>query len=203
MARLERSRLAPPEPEPSEAAPPPGSGHVVIVGYGRVGRMVAHGLAAAGTPYAVIDAHRRAVDGLRREGVLAVHDGDGTEPGPLDDAGAGRAKLIVVTTPEGYRTRRIVELVRELNPSVATAARADTDDEAAEFAWLGVDAVVKPERAVAAGLLRHALRSVGTPEDRVAEIVTGAKVAGWEAAERPGDEPDLHVPELRPRRARG
>ena len=48
------------------------------------------------------------------------------------------AKLIMVTMPEGYRTRRIVELVRELNPGIDTAARADTEDEAAEFTRHGV-----------------------------------------------------------------
>jgi CPA2 family monovalent cation:H+ antiporter-2 len=200
MARIERFRLAEPEAEPAEPSAP-ASDHVVIVGYGRVGRMVAHGLAAAGTPYAVIGGDRRAVESLRRAGVLAVA-GDGLEPGTLAEAGAGRAKLIVVTTPEGYRTRRIVELARELAPDVALAARADTDEEAAEFARLGVAAVVKPERAVAAGLLRDALRRAGLPETQVSDIVSDAKAEGWQAADQVLDEPELHVPEMRPHRGR-
>ena len=156
MARIERFRLLPPDEPAVPEVPTAPSGHVVIVGYGRVGRMVGHGLAAAGTPFAVIDEDRRAVEALRRKGVLAVH-GDAIAPGVLGDAGADRAKLIMVTMPECYRTRRIVELIRELNPGIDTAARADTEDEAAEFTRLGVGAVLKPEREVAVGLLGYAL----------------------------------------------
>ena len=201
MARIERFRLLPPDEPAVPEAPTAPSGHVVIVGYGRVGRMVGHGLAAAGTPFAVIDEDRRTVEALRRKGVLAVH-GDAIAPGVLGDAGADRAKLIMVTMPEGYRTRRIVELVRELNPGIDTAARADTEDEAAEFTRLGVGAVLKPEREVAAGLLGYALRSSGEPEDRVAGIVASARASGWKLADLPSQEPELHVPELRPHRDR-
>ena len=201
MARIERFRLLPPDEPAVPEAPTAPSGHLVIVGYGRVGRMVGHGLAAAGTPFAVIDEDRRTVEALRRKGVLAVH-GDAIAPGVLGDAGADRAKLIMVTMPEGYRTRRIVELVRELNPGIDTAARADTEDEAAEFTRLGVGAVLKPEREVAAGLLGYALRSSGEPEDRVAGIIASARASGWKLADLPSQEPELHVPELRPHRDR-
>ena len=201
MARIERFRLLPPDEPAVPEAPTAPSGHVVIVGYGGVGRMVGHGLAAAGTPFAVIDEDRRTVEALRRKGILAVH-GDAIAPGVLGDARADRAKLIMVTMPEGYRTRRIVELVRELNPGIDTAARADTEDEAAEFTRLGVGAVLKPEREVAAGLLGYALRSSGEPEDRVAGIVASARASGWKLADLPSQEPELHVPELRPHRDR-
>ena len=67
---------------------------------------------------------------------------------------------------------------------------------------LGVGAVLKPEREVAAGLLGYALRSSGEPEDRVAGIVASARASGWKLADLPSQEPELHVPELRPHRDR-
>ena len=199
MARIERWRLAAPEPAEEVAAAGPPSGHVVLVGYGRVGRLVGHGLAAAGVPFTVVEEDRRTVAGPRRQGVAAVR-GDATDPAVLEEAGAAQARLIVVATPEGYRTRRIVELVRELNPQIEIAARADTDAEAADFARLGVGAVLKPEREVGAGLLAHALRGAGEPAERVAALVAAARTEGWEIDRSPADEPERHVPELRPHR---
>ena len=88
--------------------------------YGRVGGLVGKGLKSQGLPIVVVDQDRRRVELLRERGVPAIY-GDATTPGVLEAAGVDKAQLIVIATPEGFQTRRIIELARALQPGIDTA----------------------------------------------------------------------------------
>ena len=124
LGRLERQRH-----DSLSVLPPAHEGpqdHAVIVGYGRVGSVVGKGLKSQNLPIVVIDQNRRRVEALRKRGVLAVY-GDATTPGVLVAAGTRRARLIVVATPEGYQTRRVLDLARQINPSIVMAVRTHSE----------------------------------------------------------------------------
>jgi CPA2 family monovalent cation:H+ antiporter-2 len=65
------------------------SNHVVLVGYGRVGRRIADALKANHIPFVVAEQNREAVERLRAQGMAAV-SGDAVEAGSADP-GAHRA----------------------------------------------------------------------------------------------------------------
>jgi len=197
VAKLERGGIVA-LAEPSPKGP---SGHTVIVGYGRIGSLVGRALQEQGLPVVAVDEDRRRVEELRDRGVTAVY-GDATTPGVLEAAGADRARLIVVTTPEGYRARRLVELARQLQPGIGTAVRASTEREVAELEREGVGMAIMGERELAFGFLAYALRSLGTSREHAEAIIQGMRGTGDGGAfERRPDEPELGVPELRPHRA--
>jgi monovalent cation:H+ antiporter-2, CPA2 family len=102
LARLERRSDDSLSALPSAADDGPRD-HTIIVGYGRVGGVVGKGLKSQGLPIVVIDQDRRRIEALRAHGVPAIY-GDATTPGVLAAAGAERARLIVIATPEGYQT---------------------------------------------------------------------------------------------------
>jgi CPA2 family monovalent cation:H+ antiporter-2 len=194
VARLERQGAA--DLPLATGVPGPG-GHAVIVGFGRIGSVVGKGLLGQGRPVVAIEQDRRRVEELRGRGLDVVY-GDALTPGVLEAAGTDRAKLLVVVTPDGHRTRRIVELARALNPGILTAVRADTEREVAELAQQGVDMAIMGERELAFGLLAFALRGLGTPRDQVDGIVQGLRAAGDGGAfERRPEEPEHGAPELR------
>ncbi|HEX2528500.1 MAG TPA: YbaL family putative K(+) efflux transporter [Geminicoccus sp.] len=200
LARIERRG------DDALAALPDGGGsvlrdHAVIVGYGRVGSVVGKGLRSQGLPIVVVDQDRRRIEALRKRDVVAIY-GDATTPGVLETAGAGQARLIVIATPEGYQTRRIIEIARTLNPSIDTAVRTHSEGEVANLERQGIGMAIMAERELAFGLMDYALRSLGTSDDKARLVVQGIRVSGDGGVyERRQDEPARGAPELRQHRA--
>lgn len=175
-------------------------GHAIIVGYGRVGSVVGKGLKSQNLPIVVVDQDRRRVEMLRERGVSAVY-GDATTPGVLEAAGIDMARLLVIATPDGFQTRRIIELARALNPEIDMAVRTHSNDEVAHLERLGVGIAIMGERELALGLMEFALRSLGATEDNARLIVQSARLTGdGSAFERRPDEPGRGAPELQPHR---
>lgn len=172
------------------------SGHTIVVGYGRVGGTIGRGLKHEGLPVVVIDQDRRRVEALRARGLSAIY-GDASTPGVLEAARADTAHLIVIATPESFRTRRIVALARQLNPRIDTAIRTDSDREVDYLEKEGIGIAIMGEREMAFGFLEYALRSLGRPENAAHRIVQKLRVSGEGGAfERRPNEPARRAPEL-------
>ena len=195
-AKLERggeglSRL----PEDAEGDGP--SDHAIIVGYGRVGRVVGEAMKMQGLPMVIVDKDRRRVEALRNGGLSAIY-GDASTPGILEAAGVARARLLVIATPEGLRTRRIIELARTANPTIDTAVRTHSDAEVAYLESQGVGLAIVGVRELSFGLARYALLRFGIPEKRANAVIQKERVAGAGGAfERRPDPPEHDAPELR------
>ena len=71
------------------------AGQVVLVGYGRVGRRIAHGLAERGIAFVVAERNRELVDQLRRRDQPAVA-GNAAEPAVLVQAHIAHAAVLVI-----------------------------------------------------------------------------------------------------------
>lgn len=196
-ARLERSgeglsRL----PEAAHEGP---IDHAVIVGYGRVGRVVGKTLIAQGLPIVIVDKDRRRVENLRGDGLATIY-GDASTPGILEAAGAERARLLVIATPEGLRTRRIIELARLINPNIDTAVRTQSDAEVAYLESQDVGLAIVGTRELSFGLARYALLSLGVSEKRANAAIQAERISGAGGAfERRVDIPEREAPELRRR----
>jgi CPA2 family monovalent cation:H+ antiporter-2 len=139
--------------------------HAVIVGYGRVGSVVGHGLQAQGLEYVVIEMSRRVVDQLREDKITAVY-GDATAHGVLDLARIEHARLLVIASPDGFHARRILELARAKNPKIATIVRTHSSSELNYLIRQGVDRAVMGELELALEMTDYALRSLGVSEER-------------------------------------
>ncbi len=105
------------------------SGQVVLVGYGRVGKLIAEALNAANIPFVVAEQNRERVDALRRDGMSAV-SGDAATPEVLIQAHIARAAMLVISIPDTVDVRRMVEIARTLNPDIRVALRAHNEEEA-------------------------------------------------------------------------
>lgn len=195
-AKLERggeglSRL----PDDSKEKGP--SDHAVIVGYGRVGQVVGKALKAQGLPIVVVDKDRRRVEALREGGLSAIY-GDASTPGILEAAGMARARLLVIATPDGLRTRRIIELARLVRPGIDTAVRTQNDAEVAYLESQGVGLAIVGARELSFGLARYALLSFGISAKRANAAIQNERISGAGGAfERRPDQPAREAPELR------
>jgi CPA2 family monovalent cation:H+ antiporter-2 len=140
------------------AAPPQGlAGHAILVGHGRVGRVVAAALRRHGRPYVVIEADHQTAEALRAEGVPVVW-GDATRIEVLKAARPDTARLIVLGLPDAAGCRRVLDLARAANPAIIAAARAHDEAEAAFLEREeGVGLVVMGEREIALGMADFAM----------------------------------------------
>jgi CPA2 family monovalent cation:H+ antiporter-2 len=132
------------------------TGHVVLVGYGRVGRRIAAELRAHRVPFVVAEQNRELVDALRDEGVPAV-SGDAATPDVLVQAHAARASMLVVAIPDTVDVRRMVEIARTLNPAVAVVLRTQNEEEAALLTAESQGRVFLGEHELARGMSAYIL----------------------------------------------
>ncbi len=132
------------------------TGHVLIVGYGRVGRRIGEALTERGVPIVVAEQNREIVEQLRERGIPAV-SGDASEPAVLIQAHVARAQMLVIATPDTFAARKMLEIARTLKPDVVTVVRTHSDEEAALLVKEQAGKVFFGEHELALGMTRHVL----------------------------------------------
>lgn len=123
------------------STPGDNSGLTVIIGFGRVGRLVAEMLSTHGRTYVAVDSNIDAVATGRRES-YPVMFGDVSRPGLVDKLKLGQARALVLTMDEPVLSVRLVKRVRAAFPELTIIARARDSLHAAELYRAGAtDAV--------------------------------------------------------------
>ncbi|HEU4524768.1 MAG TPA: YbaL family putative K(+) efflux transporter [Gemmatimonadales bacterium] len=133
--------------------------HAILVGYGRVGGTIGEALARSQVPYVVIEQSRELFESLRDRGLPAIY-GNASRSIVLKLARPERARLIVVTAPDPFQARAIVEQARRLNPEIASVVRTHSAEERAYLERAGVGHAVMGERELARAMARYALEMV-------------------------------------------
>ncbi len=118
--------------------------HVVICGYGRVGRAATDFLASAGHEVVVVDNDRDRLADLPPGTPHLV--GDVTEDRVLREAGLEHARAVVVALDNDADTVYATLSARAMRPDVVIVARARTTDSKAKLALAGATRAVNPQR---------------------------------------------------------
>jgi CPA2 family monovalent cation:H+ antiporter-2 len=137
------------------------AGHAILVGYGRVGQLVAEGLLAAGWALLVIEAGEGTARSLMEAGVEVI-TGNAASPAIMEAANLAAARLLIVAIPEAFEAGQIVQQARAANSAVAIIARAHFDLEVTHLTKLGAGVVVMGEREIARTMLEHTAAMSGT-----------------------------------------
>jgi CPA2 family monovalent cation:H+ antiporter-2 len=132
------------------------TGHVLLVGYGRVGRTVGEELRRRGVPLVVAEEHREIVERLRDEGIHAV-SGEASDPAVLIQGHVARARMLVIATPDSFQARRMIEVARMLNPAIEIVVRTHSDGEAELLRAEKVAGVFLGEHELARSMARHVI----------------------------------------------
>lgn len=127
------------------------SNHIILVGYGRVGKLVAQSLRQSGSKYSVIESQSDIAKNAPQD--LNLIQGDAAFPAVLEQAGIRTASKLVIAIPAGFEAGSIAQSARELNPSIEVLARAHSDDEVDYLQKLGAKHVIMGEREIAARIV--------------------------------------------------
>ena len=135
------------------------AGHVVLVGFGRVGRRIGEALAEHGLPFVVADQNRELVEALRERGIRAVA-GDASDPAVLIQAHIAPAQILVIATPDALRARRMIEIARTLNPRIEALIRTHSEEEMVLLQRENAGTVFLGEHELALSMTQQVLEKV-------------------------------------------
>lgn len=143
--------------------------HVIVAGFGRVGKMVGKVLEAEGINYIAVDVN----DDTVREEVangLPVFKGDASQINTLKAVGADRALTIVTAMNNEITVKKLVRSIRSNFPNLEIIARMKDLRNSTELYELGVDTIVPQDYETGLQLGCAVLKSVGIGEYEVNRI---------------------------------
>lgn len=139
-----------------------GTARAIIVGCGRVGRLVADMLETHGKPYLAIDSDTDQVRMAQQNG-LNAHFADAARTGTLTRLGAEHATAVILTMDEPVGAQQIVRKLRGLYPDLPIIARARDVSHAAELYRAGASHAVPETLESSLQLSEAVLVDLGVP----------------------------------------
>ena len=131
--------------------------HVILCGYGRIGREIAEQLCGENIQLLVVENDPGRLDEAQQRG-LTVLQGDATLDETLEEAGIHRCRALVAALPSNAANLYVILSARGLAPNARLIARADSEEAEGKLRLAGADQVVSPYvaggRAMAATALR-------------------------------------------------
>lgn len=153
-------------PSPPLMPSPSLQDHLVLVGHGRVGSLVAAGLRDREAAFVVIEDIDTVVETLRSTGVGVV-PGNAAKAEILQAADLEQARCMVVAIPNAIEAGQVIRQARTVNPEIRIIARAHSDAQVDHLTALGADTVVMGEREIARGILSSLYPAAPAPATTV------------------------------------
>ena len=148
VARREETHHVPDRPRP---APEPTAlkDHAVLVGFGRVGHLIADGMGGK-MPLLVVE------EGVVGDPSIEHIRGNAARDDVLAATNLKEARLLFVAIPQAFEAGQIVQQARKANPELPIVARAHFDAEVQHLLAMGASRVVMGEREIALAMLDFA-----------------------------------------------
>jgi CPA2 family monovalent cation:H+ antiporter-2 len=161
--------------------------HLIIVGFGINGRNVARAAKAAGIPYVITEMNPETVRNEKAAGE-PIYYGDATQEAVLSHVKVRQARVVVVGIPDPIATRRAVEIVRKLNPSVHIIARTRFFQEAKALYDLGASDVIPEEFETSVEIFTRVLVKYLVPRDRIEQFIAEVRSDSYQMLRSPSGE---------------
>lgn len=152
------------------------SGHVVLVGYGLSGQLIARALEACGVKYVALELNADTVRKARASGAT-VYYGDATSPEALEHAHLAQAKALVLVMNDPSAVQRVLTSAQRVAPKVPVLLRARYLAETPGLLALGAQDVVAEEVEGGLEMLSRVLRWLETPRNLIEKRMREAREA--------------------------
>ncbi len=121
-------------------------GHIIVCGYGKVGKNIVSNLSKEKIPFVVIEKETAAIEVLARNNILHVV-GDATYRETLEMAGTSKGKVLISCLSNDADNLYVIIEAKEMNPNIRLILRASRPESVKRFMKLGADKVILPEEA--------------------------------------------------------
>ena len=143
--------------------------HVIIAGFGKIGKMVARVLEAEGVNYVALDVNNDLVSREVANG-LSVFYGDASQLTTLEAVGAQRALAFVVTINNDVTVRKMTKLVSGNFTHLDIVARMRDLKNSHELYNLGVHSIIPQDYEIGLQIGASVLKAIGTSENEIGRI---------------------------------
>jgi voltage-gated potassium channel len=150
--------------------------HILICGFGRVGRQAARDLQAAGGRFVVIDSNPAETREYAEAIGVPFIEGSPSDDETLRAAGIMRAAGVMACVDSDPENIFITLTARELRSDITIVARASVEDSESKLRRAGADRIVSPYKTSGSEMVRYALHPQVSgvvdvaPEYRMEEI---------------------------------
>jgi monovalent cation:H+ antiporter-2, CPA2 family len=148
------------------------SDHVVILGFGVGGRLLARALGQLNVPYVILDLNGATVRESRRNGE-SIFFGDATSEDALRGAGVHRARCVVAVLSDPFASVRGLSAIRALNPNVPIIVRTRYRSEADTLLGLGATVAVAEELEASLEVLAQTFARLDVPGNVIEVLLEG------------------------------
>lgn len=152
--------------------------HVVIIGFGWVGQLVARILAGCGISYVALDTNAKRVSALHRKGV-PIWFGDGTRSDVLQKAGIDTAALALITFIDPRLSAKVCETLRHHWKTLPVFARARDTNHARDLEAMGATMIVPETLEASLQLSAHALAVIGVARGAVEQSLDSVRLSHY------------------------
>lgn len=146
------------------------SSHVIICGFGRVGKHIGRALDLARIPYIVIDYNHSVVSSLRGLGQKVIY-GDPTEIDVLKVSNIAKAKAIVIAINDRLSQEIITSSSLSLAPGIIILCRSHFEEDRERLLASGVNFVIQPEFEAGMSMVSHLLSVYQLPNDITSSLL--------------------------------
>ncbi len=160
------------------------SGHVLILGFGVGGRLIAWALRGVQTPHVVLELNGTAVREAAAQGHHILY-GDATAAEPLRAAGVERAAAVVCVLSDPSATERAIRAVRSLNRAVPILVRTRYRAEAERMVRAGATRAVAEELEASLEVMAELLVRLDVPGNVAEQLVGDARRSMASSTARP------------------
>ena len=160
--------------------------HVVIVGYGRTGRLLAELLDRQHVAHVALDLDAPHVAGLRARGA-PVYLGDASRTAMLEKMRLASAAALVISLDDPRAAERVLIAARQLARDLPILVRARDRDHAAQLLAQGATQVVPEVLEAGLQLGQLTLEHVGLPSEAARDLVEAERAASLPAYARGAD----------------
>lgn len=149
--------------------------HVVVLGFGRVGKYICRALTMTDIPYVVVDYNHQLVKKLKSEGINIIY-GDPAEIDVLQFAQVRNAKALILAYNDHHMQEIVVSNAHSLNPNLKLLCRTHADEDIKKLKGLGVEIIVQPEFEAAISIVEKLLQVFNINNEEISGKISRLKI---------------------------
>jgi len=150
--------------------------HIIICGYGRVGKWIGKAFQISGVPFVVVEYNQTVVQRLKNEDTPVLY-GDPTEPEVLEAVGIKDSKAVILAIPDRFAQETLITYVQTVSPLTKIISRAHQDSDWEKLRDLRVNKIVQPEFEAAMAIIKSVYVSMGKSRDDILTIIKSMRLS--------------------------
>ncbi len=146
------------------------SRHIIVIGFGRIGRVVSYILRKKGVNYLVLDNNHRSVK-IERDNGYNIYYGDAMNIDILRYVGIEKAETVIVVMEDETACIKITHFINENFPNINLVTKSETMSNAERFKRIGANFVVSKNLETGLQVAKIALSSVNVRSKEIEQTL--------------------------------